>query len=170
MDGGLPADQRAHPIGVLELDARRDGYPLLPLGRMERREYHRQLEQCGYRRLRRRPRQTWRRYFPLSARTDRLDRVRTRNPSEGHPRPHSRPPVCAYSKESGAKRLYELLRSAYRHELDRLDSRPQCLGSCAAAIRPTTQSALSPVGSLSGCLQSSTTNAGEEVISVRRLA
>src|SRR5260370_15987846 len=135
---------------------------------MERREYHRQLEQCGYRRLRRRPRQTWRRYFPLSARTDRLDRVRTRNPSEGHPRRHSRLRVCAYSKESGAKRLYELLRSAYRHELDRLDSRPQCLGSCAAAIRPTTQSALSHVGSPSGCLQSSTTNAGEEFLSVRR--
>src|SRR6266487_5701052 len=119
---------------------------------MDCRECHRKLEQLGYHRLRWRAWQTWRRHFPLSARTDQFDRVRAGNPSEGYSRWHSRLRICPNSKQSRAKRLHELGASAYRSELDELDSRPHCLGSCTAAIRPTTQSALSPVGNLAGSL------------------
>src|SRR5882757_4168685 len=79
MDGGLSADQRAHPGGVLELDARSDGDSLLSRRRMERREHHRQLEQCGYDRMRRWSGKTGGRNISLSTRSDRLDRIRPRN-------------------------------------------------------------------------------------------
>src|SRR5437667_8654710 len=166
MDGRLPPHQRAHPSGIFELDAECHWNTLLSLRPLDRGEHPRQLEQCGSARLRRFL-QTGGRNLRLSAWSDCLDRARSRHPSESHSRRHSRLRIRADLEERGASGAREPHCPSDCHELEQLDSRLQCLGNRATAIRPTPQSALSPVEAHQEIFAVLSMMQGEESLPVR---
>jgi len=140
-----PPVQRAHPGGVLELDARCHRHSVLSLRRLERRQYHRQLEQCEYHRLRRRPGQTGRWNIPVSSgpigSTESAPGIRLKAIRDGIQRLRVRPD----SKNLGQIPFVNSVLQPIANELDQLESRSERAGGCQAAIGANAPSAFSSI-------------------------